>query len=152
MRRKTVKLVALALPAALGVGAIARPTSAKDSAYTFTMALRAVSGEDNKQFHDLTEGDLTVTGEIWVTEKKAQSTATPNAVTIEIRKRGSYFSTGPMVCSFTVMPAVAHFQRRAYNHSCPRIVAGSYVVFISKAINGKTDGWTLQGSGTLKNP
>lgn len=149
MKRKFLELVAATVPAGLAMVVFAGRAVANSSAYAFTMKLRYVSGRDNNRPHTLDAGELTLSGQIWATNKSVRSTSTPQPITIEVAKPG-LFSPVP-ICTLSVMPDVILNSKRPYSRSCGRIEGGTYWIIASKSKtwDKSGDGWRIQGSGTL---
>lgn len=140
------QLAAVAL--ALALATVAGRALANSSAFAFTMNMRHVDGEKNKQSHALDAGDLTINGNVWVTSKRARATSTPESITFRVAETGLLGST---VCTVSVTPDTIFNSKRAFSKSCDRIKSGTYWIEVSKgqAIDKMGDGWQLQGSGTL---
>ncbi len=149
MKRKMVKRVAAMVLAGLVMVVFAGSAVANASDYAFTMNWRYVSGKENKRFHTLDSGELTLSGKIWVHQKRYDASPVPLPVRIEVLK--GIDSERDVVCTLEVTPDVILNSKRAYSKSCGRIEGGSYWLRISKSKTQTSDGegWHSQGSGTL---
>lgn len=146
MKRTCLKVITTA--ALVLVAAVAGKAVASSAAFAFTMKLRYVDGERNKQLHTLDAGGLTLSGNIWVTSKKARATSSPSAVTVTVYKTGIIDSEK---CHVSVTPDRIFNNKVSFSKSCGQVEAGTYCVKVSKpkAIDDTGDGWEIQGSGTL---
>ncbi len=143
MKLKFVKYLAAMVVASIVIAIFAGTAAANSSAYTFTMALRYVSGKDNKTFHTLDAGELTLGGKIWITDKRPDADSTPMPISITVIKAGLL---GPEVCTVTVTPDTILNSPRAYSQLCGHIEGGMYWLRISKrqARSRDGDGWHSQ--------
>jgi hypothetical protein len=109
---------------------------------------RYVDGQKNKQIHSLDAGELTISGDIWVTSKNARATSSPQSISLRVAATGLFGSTA---CTVSVTPDSTLNKKRSFSKSCGRIESGTYWIEVSKdkAIDKTGDGWHLRGSGSL---
>jgi hypothetical protein len=149
MKRRCVRYAAGALVGIMMIVGFARMAVANSSGYAFTMRWRYVSGKENRKFHALEAGELTLSGKVWITDKKVVTLAlSPDPVTIEVMQ-GTVFPS--VRCSASVTPDRIFNSSRVYSMSCGRIEAGTYWIQVSKPKAGSPDGdgWHSQGDGLL---
>jgi hypothetical protein len=149
MKRRLVKLALVVLLAGIVSAGAEEPAYASSSTFTWVMNKRQVHGKKNKKFHDLDGGELTLSGKIWVTDKKAAAASSPLSITIKVVKEND--SEDDAVCSLTVIPDTTVNTKKDYTKSCGRVPTGKYWVHINKdgAENPDGEGWHNEGNGTL---
>lgn len=147
MKRKYLNITAATF-AIVAIAVFAGSAVASSAAFAFTMNLRYVDGKKNNILHTLDAGDLTLSGKIWVTSKKARAASNPEPVTITVWKPGIVNSDK---CSVSVTPDRILNQKVSFTKSCGHIESGTYFIAVSKsdAFDKSGDGWQCQGSGTL---
>ena len=148
MKRSYANLI---LPAALVgalIGFVTGKAVASSAAFAFTMNLRYVDGEKNKMLHTLDDGDLTLSGDLWVTGKKSKATSDPDSISISVYKKGLVNSE---LCSTSVIPDRIFNKKVAFSKSCGHAESDTYFLTVSKgeALDKTGDGWQIQGSGSL---
>ncbi len=128
---------------------IAEQALANSTNFSWTMLRRGVHGANNQKLHLLDAGTLTVSGTLWIHEKRAKATSQPMAVTIYVRKRGSIFDDD--ICNFDVIPSTLLNDRRAFSNACGTVAAGTYYLFAAKpkSADEDGDGWHNQAAGML---
>lgn len=148
MKRNFATLVGTAALPCLALTIFGGEAAASSSSFAWVMNNRQVNGQKNGRLHALDAGELTLSGKIWITEKKAKSASTPLPITIKVFKEGSERDA---VCSVTVIPDTAVNNKKDYARSCGRIEGGKYWVLINKdgADNPDGEGWHNQGTGAL---
>lgn len=130
----------------IGLGGVSVANTAR---FTFIMQCRYVGGDKTGVTHVLDAGELTLSGAIWITDKRLANPATePATVTIELMQ-GDHFKTS--FCSVEVTPDRIFNRRTNFSKSCGRIEAGTYWVRVWKkgARDKDGDGWHSQGDGIL---
>lgn len=143
MKRKHSRLIAAVIVSFLAIGAFAGRAVANSSGFGFTMEQRYVNGEKNKQLHALDAGELTFSGNVWVTSKNVGATSAPEVIEIAVWKIGVL---GSRVCAASVTPNTIFNDKRSFSRSCGRIEGGTYWIEVSRK---KVDGWHIKGSGAL---
>lgn len=148
MERTFGKLVTAAVIPCFVIALLAGRAVASSSSFSWVMNNRQVHGQNNGRLHALDAGELTLSGKIWITEKKGKSATTPLPITIKVFKEGSERDA---VCSVTVIPDTAVNNKKEYSKSCGRIESGKYWILINKdgADNPDGEGWHNQGTGSL---
>jgi len=116
MNLKCKKLIPAVMLATLAMAGIVDEASANSETFTYTMKFRYVSGKDNKQLHKLDGGELTLSGNLWITGKAFGAMPTPLPITIEVLK--DTWSERDVVCTVTVMPETTLNQKREFSKSC----------------------------------
>ncbi|KLU63100.1 hypothetical protein CEB3_c05200 [Peptococcaceae bacterium CEB3] len=121
--------------------------AATSSGYSWNMPYPGyvVNGKANGVLHNLPAGTLVDSGQL-CEYAELQGAVGPYDINIAVYKEGILWDTE--VSSQTVTPSATLNQNVSYSHNAGTISAGTYYVFISK-VNGATDGWSTEGTGTL---
>jgi hypothetical protein len=109
-----------------------------------------LSGKANGVFHNMTAGQLTNSGKIWVTMIMGGIPAGMYPWYFEVWKKNTVFDQ--LICtSSPVYPNVMVGSQYAtsFTKSCGNISAGTYYLVIYRA---QSDNREVQGSGTLHTP
>lgn len=148
MGRSFVTVIAAAPLFSIAIAWLAGTAVASSSSFSWTMNKRVVNGQSNGRLHVLDAGELTLSGKIWITEKKAKSASSPLPITIKVLKAGSERDA---VCSITMIPDTAVNNKKDFSKSCGRVESGKYWILINKdgADNPDGEGWHNQGSGSI---
>ncbi|MBK9258425.1 MAG: hypothetical protein IPM54_01155 [Polyangiaceae bacterium] len=128
--------------------------ASSSSPFNWTMQWRLVNGRTNKRFHVLEAGTLTLSGKLWIHEKRRGAPSRPMRIKIEVVKEsndGTDSDEKNSLCSVIVTPSTTLHERTEYSKSCGRIETGKYWIRVNKfeAESGDGDGWHNQGSGIL---
>jgi hypothetical protein len=149
MKRKLGKLIVAAVLAGLATAVFVGSVGADSSAFTFTMNNRYVNGKANHKLHTLEAGELTISGQIWLHEKRRGAATTALPIQIDVVK--DTFMARDVVCAVTVVPDRTISAKTAYSKSCGRIEGGTYFIRATKvgAENPDGEGWHNTSAGTL---
>lgn len=121
------------------------PVLANNSFYNWTMYNRVVNGSSNGQFHQMTAGNLTNQGQVWVISTDPGHLSSPYAVHIDVYKDDFVDSK---ICGTNLVP-YTNGQGKSYSQNCGSISSGSYYLIIWKT---EDDGWNESGQGNLITP
>lgn len=123
---------------------MALPALANTSNWAFTMYYRVVDGSANGQFHSMTAGSMSLSGNVWAFSKDPGAVPSPYTIYISIYE--SVFGPDRYVGQSAVTPSDTLFEDAPVSGTYGNQNAGSYYLFIYKASD---DGWNVSGSGTL---
>ena len=148
MQLRHTKVAAAALAGLMAL--LCGTALASSLSFAWTMNNRYVNGKTNGRFHTLDAGELTLSGKIWITEKRAAAASTPLSISMSVVKEQDS-SERDAVCTVTVTPDTTINNKKEFSRSCGRIESGKFWLLIDKvgASNPDGDGWHNQGSGTL---
>ncbi len=114
---------------------------ANSSTYSFTMDRYYADGKKNEVTHNLTAGDLTITGKIWIYKKLVSAFAHPFQVTLVVLKSGTFFKQE--ICRQTWAPSTTE---STFLTRCGHIDGGTYWIEVAKE---NDDGNLLRCEGAL---
>ncbi len=124
---------------------MAFPAFAYDSsAWSWTMDLRFVSGDENGEYHYLDEGNMSLSGDIWVTSKDPGALSSPYQVTYYIYESKTGFDE--FIGTTTVTPYSTINTKKSVSGSWGSQDGGKYYIEAGKL---EDDGFNLASSGTL---
>lgn len=121
------------------------PALANTSSWDFTMDLRYVSGDDNGIYHNMTSGNMYISGSVWVYSIDDWHAISPLNVYIEVWE--SRFGPDRYVGRSIVTPRLPAGTKAYFSNTLGSQSSGKYYIVAYKTDD---DGFNIKGQGILE--